>query len=38
MINNGKLKIGDFGFAKKSDTSSKIAEHSIVGTPLYMSF
>ena len=37
MINNGKLKIGDFGFAKKSDTSSKIAERSIVGTPLYWS-
>ena len=37
MINNGKLKIGDFGFAKKSEASSKIANHTIVGTPLYMS-
>ena len=38
MINNGKLKIGDFGFAKKSDASSKIANHTIVGTPYICHF
>lgn len=37
MIKGNKLKIGDFGFAKKSETSSKVSNQTIVGTPLYMS-
>jgi len=37
MVKNGKLKIGDFGFAKKSENASKIKNQTIVGSPLYMS-
>lgn len=37
MIKNNILKIGDFGFAKKSEAASKVKNHTIVGSPLYMS-
>lgn len=37
MIKGNKLKIGDFGFAKKTETGSKVSNQTIVGTPLYMS-
>lgn len=37
MMKGNKLKIGDFGFAKKTQTASKISNQTIVGTPLYMS-
>ena len=36
MTKGNQLKIGDFGFAKKSDSSS-VKNQTIVGTPLYMS-
>ena len=36
LISNGKMKIGDFGFAKKNVTQ-KLKHQSAVGTPLYMS-
>lgn len=37
FINEGKYKIGDFGFAKKVGNLSDPLMKSIVGTPLYMS-
>ena len=36
MIKGNTLKIGDFGFAKKSNNPGFVADHTIVGTPLYM--
>lgn len=35
MISNERMKIGDFGFAKKND-NQKIKNQTAVGTPLYM--
>ena len=32
---NGKIKIGDFGFAKKNVTQ-RLKNQTAVGTPLYM--
>lgn len=37
MLRNKKIKIGDFGFAKKTESASKVSNQTIVGTPLYMS-
>lgn len=37
MLKSNRVKIGDFGFAKKSAAMSKIENQTIVGTPLYMS-
>lgn len=37
MIKGNQLKIGDFGFAKKSEAASKLKNQTIVGSPLYMS-
>lgn len=37
MIKRDKLKIGDFGIAKKCQEAEKKCERSIIGTPLYMS-
>ena len=37
MTKGNQLKIGDFGFAKKTDAFSKVKNQTIVGTPLYMS-
>jgi serine/threonine protein kinase len=36
MIKNNILKIGDFGFAKKTP-DQKFKNKTVVGTPLYMS-
>jgi serine/threonine protein kinase len=36
MLAKGKVKIGDFGFAKKNITK-RMKNMSTVGTPLYMS-
>lgn len=36
MLNNDKVKIGDFGFAKKN-ANKKAQNKTAVGTPLYMS-
>lgn len=36
MMKNGMLKIGDFGFAKKTGNINA-RNNSVVGTPLYMS-
>ena len=36
MIKGNIIKLGDFGFAKKTHVS-KIQKQTIVGTPLYMS-
>jgi len=35
MLSKGKVKIGDFGFAKKNQTQ-RMKNASTVGTPLYM--
>jgi serine/threonine-protein kinase ULK/ATG1 len=35
MLKGNKIKIGDFGFAKKAETS-KMMSQTIVGSPLYM--
>ena len=37
MTKGKQLKIGDFGFAKKTDAFSTVNNQTIVGTPLYMS-
>lgn len=37
MRKGNKLKLGDFGFAKKSDHATSVKQQTIVGTPLYMS-
>lgn len=37
LVNNGKLKISDFGFARNLDNGDNTVLKSIVGTPLYMS-
>lgn len=37
MRKGNKLKLGDFGFAKKTDHASSVKQQTIVGTPLYMS-
>lgn len=37
LIQNGKLKISDFGFARMLDNGDNTVLKSIVGTPLYMS-
>lgn len=36
MIKEGKLKIGDFGYAKKCLSHNSRSLQSCVGTPLYM--
>lgn len=36
MVKGTTLKIGDFGFAKKTH-GTKVQKQTIVGTPLYMS-
>lgn len=36
MVKGNILKIGDFGFAKKTH-ATKVQKQTIVGTPLYMS-
>jgi serine/threonine protein kinase len=36
MVKNKILKIGDFGFAKKTP-NQKFKNKTVVGTPLYMS-
>lgn len=36
MIKDNVLKIGDFGFAKKSVNPGSITDQTICGTPLYM--
>lgn len=37
LVQNGKLKISDFGFARMLDEGDNTILNSIVGTPLYMS-
>ena len=37
LVQNGKLKISDFGFARMLDDGDSTILNSIVGTPLYMS-
>lgn len=37
MLNDGIMKVGDFGFAKKSNDASKVKNQTIVGSPMYMS-
>ena len=34
LINNGKLKIADFGYSRQSETNKKMI--TFVGTPHYM--
>lgn len=36
MVKGTTLKLGDFGFAKKTH-ATKVQQQTIVGTPLYMS-
>jgi serine/threonine protein kinase len=36
MTKKGVLKIGDFGFAKRTP-NKKVGNRTVVGTPLYMS-
>jgi serine/threonine protein kinase len=36
MLKGDKIKIGDFGFAKKAQAYSKMINQTIVGSPLYM--
>ena len=37
LVQNGKLKISDFGFARNLDNGDSTILKSVVGTPLYMS-
>lgn len=37
LLHNNVVKLADFGFAKNIKESSKPEEHTIVGTPYYMS-
>mgnify|MGYP003420773727 CR=1 FL=1 len=36
LVNNGMMKICDFGFSKRLD-NKKMKNKTVVGTPLYMS-
>ena len=37
LVQDGKLKISDFGFARNLDNGDNTILKSVVGTPLYMS-